>query len=329
MRGRQGFFLKYAMTIGGCLVPSFFIGFNLFADTVTLKNGKDVKGLVVEKHIDRIILSTERGEIPVLLSGIREIRYDDAEQNFFAIGKAYEAEQKYGEALAFYQKAMEINPAYDQARQAAAAVQNRFWAASIRGPAGEVEKKQALYDAWEYGQSAEDLFEKQAVEAVASLKDGLGITLGKEGDWTLVVAVASGKPAAAAGLRARDRLVAIDGESLRYLDAELVTKKLLEPRFSNFILEAVRDCTLPPGDARNLGGLGLRLEMKYAGLSVRDAKPGSPAARAGLKAGDLIVSINGQSTRYLPMGKVSALIGDAGEGRYVFSIRRPFLLSRR
>ena len=166
MKDRRGFSLKFIMTIGGCIVPSFFIGVNLFADTVTLKNGKDIKGLVVEKHVDRIILSTERGEIPVLLSGIRGIQYDEAEQNFFAIGKAYEAGQKYGEALAFYQKALELSPAYDEARQAATAVQNRFWAASVQGPSGEMEKKQALYDAWEYGQSAENLFKKQAIEAV-------------------------------------------------------------------------------------------------------------------------------------------------------------------
>ena len=52
-------------------MPSFFLCPVVFADTVTLKNGKDLKGLVVEKHADRIILSTEKKEIPILLKGIK------------------------------------------------------------------------------------------------------------------------------------------------------------------------------------------------------------------------------------------------------------------
>ena len=329
MESRRGFFLRYLWILGGCVFPSFFIGVDLFADTVMLKNGKAIKGLVVEKHVDRIILSTERGEIPVLLSGIRNIEYDDAEQNFFAIAKAYESEQKYGEALAFYEKALQANPDYDEARKAAAGVQNRFWAASVRGPAGEIEKKQALYDAWEYGQSPEDFFKKKAMEDSSALRDGLGVVLEKKGDWVLVRALETKRPAAAAGLRIDDKLTAIDGESLRYLGTDVVTKKLLEPRFSNFTLEIERVYELSPSGGQGLGGLGLELKIDYPGLTVHQVKPDSPVDLAGLKPGDLIVKINGESTRYLPMKKVSALVDSAPQGRYTFLARRTVLLSRR
>ncbi len=51
--------------VGGVVLPSLFSCPEIFADTVILKTGKDLKGLVVEEHEDRIIFSTENGEIPV------------------------------------------------------------------------------------------------------------------------------------------------------------------------------------------------------------------------------------------------------------------------
>ena len=50
----------------------------LNADTVQLKNGQELKGLIVEKHEDRIVLNTEKGETPVLKSSIQNILYDTA-----------------------------------------------------------------------------------------------------------------------------------------------------------------------------------------------------------------------------------------------------------
>ncbi len=101
-------------------LTSFLILSEAFADTILLKNEKEIKGLVVERYADRIILSTEKGEIPILLSGIKKIDYDDAEQNFMQVGRAYEAENKYGEALAYYEKALEANPNFEEAKKAAA-----------------------------------------------------------------------------------------------------------------------------------------------------------------------------------------------------------------
>ena len=308
---------------------TFFIGPTAFADTVVLKNGKNLKGLVVEKHADRIILSTQKGEIPILLSGIKDIQYDTAEQNFFKAGKSYEVENKLGPALAFYEKALEENPNFEEAKIAALGVRNRFWASSTEGPINEVEKQQAVYDAWQRGTMIEETIKKKEKEQVALLKERLGITLEKKGDWARLANVDSTKPAALAGLKRNDRFVSIDGESLRYLNLETVAKALLLPRYSNFSLEFDRDCLLSKsGSSGKLNSLGLQLKLRYHGLVVSSVKENSAAHAAGLKNEDLLTHVNAISTRYMPLNNVIHLIENPEEAKMVLTVRRSALLAR-
>lgn len=298
------------------------------ADTVTLHNGKDLKGLVVEQHADRIILSTEKGEIPILLRRIKNIQYDAPEQNFLQAGKAYEEVGRLGEALAYYQKAVETNPDFAEARQAAIGVRNRFWALSTEGPRGEIEKKQLLYDAWSRGSEAEELIRKKGLSQDKELRARLGISLDKKGDWLFLSAVDSKRPAAAAGLKRFDRLVALDGVSLRYLGVEAVRPKLLTPRYSNFTLEVARDVFIHKNTKASLKDLGVRLKLEYQGLAAESVAAGSPAAEAGLRAKDQITHVNGEAVRYTPIAKVVQTIESSTDDRIVFTVRRTALLSR-
>jgi C-terminal processing protease CtpA/Prc len=73
----------------------------------------------------------------------------------------------------------------------------------------------------------------------------------------------------------------------------------------------------------------LKLKLDYQGTSVEKVEPNGPAALAGIKDGDLLARVNGQSTRYMPLGKVMNIISDAGQGEVVFSVRRSAMLTRR
>ena len=316
--------------MGGCLLPSLFFCSNLLADTITLKNGKDLKGLVVEQHADRIILSTEKGEIPIFLKGVKNIRYDDPAQNFMKIGQAYESEGKLGEALAFYEKAAEVNPDFEEAEKAANGVRNRFWAQRTEGPRNQMETKQMIYDAWGQGRPIDQLIHKEVLEQTTALREGLGVSLDRKGDWICFDFVDPKKEAAVAGLRKNDRLVSMDGRSLRYLNEEVVVKDFLSPKFSNFTLEFERDCFVhKERNQVNLPDLGLKLRLEYQGLIIQSVKDGSPAAEAGLKEGDLLTRVDGTATRYMPLKKVVQLIQHSQEDRIVFTIRRSTLLVRR
>ncbi len=330
MKSVPRFFRKRFLLTGGCLLPSLFLFQIGHADTVLLKNGKELKGLVVEEHADRIILSTEKEELPIIRAGITEIQYDDPEQNFMKIGKSYEAEGKYGEALAYYEKALELNPGFEDARKAAMAMRNRFWSMTIEGPRGEMEKKQAIYDSWGSGRPLEAVDKQRSSSQAKDLRERMGLTLEKKGDWVRVAQISPKKDAAIAGLRKGDRLVAIDGESLRYLPEEVVTRKMLEPRYSNFTLEIERESQVVKSSPRDsLADLGLRLRLEYQGLVLDKVKSGSAAQSGGLKEGDLLTEVNGLSTRYMPLGKLSRFVQDLRQDSVVFSIRRPALLARR
>ena len=330
MHSRKILFFKYLIFIGGIFLPSFFLCTVLFADTIVLKNGKNLKGLVVEKHADRIVLSTEKGEIPILLNGVKNIQYDAPEQNFFEAGKSYEAENKLGQALAYYEKALEANPNFEEAKVASLAVRNRFWATSAEGPRNEIEKQQAVYDAWDKGgASAEEVIKKKEEVQSDLLKERLGIVLEKKGDWVRIESSDPTKPAALTGLKRSDRLVSIDGDSLRYLNLEAVRKYFLVPRFSSFTLEFSRDCALNKENGlTRLKDLGLKLKLQYQGLVIESVKQGSLANDTGLKKDDLLTHVNGESTRYMPLKEVVRLIEDPSESKIIFTIRRPILLAR-
>jgi carboxyl-terminal processing protease len=55
-------------------------------------------------------------------------------------------------------------------------------------------------------------------------------------------------------------------------------------------------------------GIGVRIDLTSGAFVVRQAFAGSPAAAAGMKAGDLIVSVDGQATKGLSIDDLSTLV---------------------
>ncbi len=306
----------------------FIILPEIHADTLHLKNGKDIKGLVVENHVDRVILSTEQGEKPILKTRIKDIEYSDPEQNLMQIGKAYEAENKLGEALAYYEKAMEINPKLEEARVAAVGVRNRFWAIATEGPNEEVEKQQAIYDSWKSDRPVHEDLSGKIQKQQEMLNERLGLRLEKKGDWVCVSQAAFKKDAAFVGLKKGDRIVSIDGQSLRYLTTEGVVQKLTQPRFSAFNLEYERDLFVYRKEVPRKD-LGFKLKLEYEGLVADKVRPGGVSEAAGLRDLDMLVKVNGQATRYMPLHDVRRLIQEAKKDPVVLTVRRSVSLTRR
>lgn len=298
------------------------------ADTVLLKNKKELKGFVVEDHQDRIILSTEKGELPILKHGIANIIYDDPERNLFQIGKAYEAENKMGFALAYYEKALEVNPNFREAREAAAGAKNRFWALNAEVPKNEIEKKQLLYDAWGQGKFSEEVIKKKEQELERRLKKSMGIALVKKGDWVAIESIEPKSAAYQSGLRIGDRLTAVNGQSLRYLSADAVRSYLAPKVPTNLNVEYERNFFIHL-NTRNvtLKSLGLQVRLESDGLTIASVKDQSIAEEAGLKEGDYLTYINGSGTRYLPIAKINqALRSSKNFKRVVLTARRMMLL---
>jgi len=329
---KQLFFIYSAFLGGGCLTLSLFLSAPASADTILLKDGKELKGLVVEKHIDRVILSTEKGEVPVLLKSVKDIRYDDPEQSMVQIAASFEKEGKFSQALAYYDKALELNPNLSEARRASSGLRNRFVAIQSEGPREEVEKQQMIFEAWDKGKGVGEVIKEKQVEQSRALRTGLGVGLEKKGDWVRFSYVDAKLHAGLAGLKKNDRLASIDGQSLRYQAVDIVTKIMLVPRYSNFTLETERDIFIPveEGSRPSLQALGLKLKLEYEGLKVASVKKGSAAESAGLKKKDFVIGINGEMTRYLTLKKAAQIIErPQEEDRIVIAVRRTAILTRK
>jgi C-terminal processing protease CtpA/Prc len=163
------------------------------------------------------------------------------------------------------------------------------------------------------------------------LQDGLGLVLEKKGDWVRIKSADPKKMAVSSGLKRGDRLISIDGQSLRYLNVEVVTQNLLFPRYSNFALEFERDCFVVKGeeDLKSIKELGFSLKLVYDGLKIGHVEPGSAASAVGLKDGDFVAGVNGLATRYTPLKKVEQLILETSGEKVALTVRRTALLARK
>jgi len=133
--------------------------------------------------------------------------------------------------------------------------------------------------------------------------------------------VAPGSPAAEAGVRMDDVIVAVNGRAASYFDAldtaleegqgaplQLTVKR--DGRDLNFTLKPTRhDGKDLFGDPLTTYDVGISHRMKPV---IAKAAAGKPADRAGLKSGDLILSIDGQPTKDWE-DVLSAIQGPAGQ----------------
>ena len=120
--------------------------------------------------------------------------------------------------------------------------------------------------------------------------------------------VRSGGLAAEAGLQANDRIISIDGRTFTTVEEFRQFAPQLAGRRVPIVIErggqqqtlsieypaAVARTTRGVGDTRGWLGVYLSPDFNGSGARISRLVPGSPAARAGLRAGDIVTGLNGQ-----------------------------------
>lgn len=280
----------------------------VFADIVYFTAGDSIKGLVVEEHHDRIVLSTEQGERIILRRDIDEIFYDEPERNYLYLGRQALEQGEFALSRGFYQKALQTNPELKEAEEALHRLEDE---------------------------------ERKITEAVApDVLDALwrrwGLALETVSGSTVVSRVREHSPAEEAGFEPSDVLTAYWDESLLFLPAQEVAERLVGPAGSDVKVSIRRVMGVPPAIESSAGRPALtgrnwpgwKLEMERLGLTVRQVSSDGAARLMGVKPGDRILELNDQPTRYLPLGQARGTIQKSKENGLALVIDRDLMIRR-
>lgn len=269
------------------------------ADEIYFISGRTLKGLVVEEHVDRLVVSTVDGEQVVWRSEVDQVFFDDPERNYLYLGNDALAGGDVNSALTLYQKAIQLNPGWEEARDALRRLDDR---------------QRRMTGAW-------------VVEhPERTLEAAWGLTFSATESYPVVAAVTPQGHAAQAGLQAGDALVAVWGESMGYRSLAQVADRLLGPAGTDVKMAIRRDVTVRPAEAPNAPWPGFGVTMAPEGLTISDV--GVLGTAAGLQAGDLVVTLDGRPTRYLPLGQARGAIDRARAAGLQLKIHRHVLIHR-
>ena len=273
-----------------------------YADTIYYNSGEVLKGLVVEEHRDRIVVSTEAGEWTIFRKEIAEVFYDDAERNYLYLGNQALLAENFGLAHGFFRKTLQLHPGFKEAEDAL----NRL---------ADLKKKS-------------DSPEREA-DPVRALQARWGLTLALGTNLSQVQSVKEGSLAARAGVVPQDSLVAGWGDSLAFLPVEEVGRLLLGPAGTQIKLTLRRVLQLSSSSSEKMAGWpGWTLSMEPSGLTVTAVAPGSAAAEAGFQPQDRIVEMAGRFTRYLPLEEAVRVVRESHKKGVLVVIHRDLLIKR-
>ncbi len=275
------------------------------ADTVILKDGRRVKGLILDEFKDRIVLSTADGEKAIFKADIRYAAYDDEERALLQTGRAQFKRRQYIDAYYTYEKALETNPDLEEARQKLDFLRSYVETKTRYDVLDMVRAKNELY-----GGAEGATLEKQ-------VREELGLVLGTDGKYVFIdkmVRNVSGKDPSP--YEEGDRIVSVWGEMAAYMSVDDVAEMLLRPGEIRFVVERAMFPELSAANPlsailafstyRNIAGAELKLAKK--GVIADRVFPEGPFSRAGIRAKDLLYRIGGRNTRYMPFRDVIDVI---------------------
>ena len=301
------YFLLALFTFYFLLLPSSAL---VYADAVYLTSGDIVKGVVVEEHCDRIVLSTYKGEVEILNFSIDQIFFDNEEQNYAYLGDKALNKGEFGLALGLYQKSAQINPDYERAR-----------GAFLR-----------LTDAL----SRQKLNIKPQ-DAIKKLDEQLGINIVKFNDKIKAMFVRSDSPAAKAGISAGNIINNVWDASLMFMDTQSAAEIMLGAPLTPVRLTLEKNITLPAGPLPwykkifsflRFHDFGFKFSLRPNGLIIISVRPDGEAYKSGLIVDDEITRIDNEPVRYMPVSMVRKKIFESKLKNVVITIKRQAIAIR-
>jgi len=283
------------MTLILIIVASFNL---VYCDTVDLKDGSEVKGIIVEQYKDRVVLSTEYGETEIDLTDIKQINYDLPEQNLVALAERYRQMRDYPRAYYYYDKAKKVNPNCKQAIEGVNFLEGYLFRKNIGKKVDDVRWRQDVESFRKYGT-------KESEPVLEKLRRALGFELKEYGKDIKVLEVDANSPASNAGIKKGDIISSAWGRLTGYMSAEDVARLLTDTPQYEVGIKIDRAINVAPGTIKPS-----QLELQFDGLFLKGIKKKDLAHRAGLRDGDMIISVSGDNIRYTPKKQVLKMINE-------------------
>jgi len=284
-----------------------------FADTLSLRNGDEIKGLVLRDYKDRVVVSTADGEKTLMKKDLCSVSYDSEANALYKEAGNYEKKREYIKAYHTYEKALELDPEMELARDRMIYLNNFIG-------------KKFKHDFFDkvYRNMGQDE-PGPGVKLSDKVFDELGIQLkpGQEFVEVGMVREDAGK-FSGASLRVDDKIIAVWGRMAAYMDSEEVSAMLLEPGEIKMTVERKYAVTVPertgfpfyPLRTDTLRRLGGEVVLKKTGFIVNNVVSGTEFCNAGIRKGDIICNINGMDVKYTPYSGLEKVLG-ASRGKNV------------
>lgn len=295
------------------------------ADTIYTNDGKEIKGIVVEEYNDRLVLSTADGEVTVMKADIRELTFDSEEDNLVRLAQQAMDRRDQARAYSYYERALKINPDSKAARDGLVYLQSYILRQKEAKKEDDIRRQESLErsgGALTAGSAEEDM--------AATLERTAGMAIAIKDNFPQVERVKPGSPAYQAGIRKGDVLVAIWGKLTGYMSLDDIIYTLLKRSALEIRCTIERSVEITVNSDKKMmsgpeGSIGAGLSMEIDGLTVSAVKD----AAAGLEKGDLVVAIDGKSTRYMPLKAVVAFIRNVKSDAVRLTLRRNLIIWRR
>ncbi len=294
---------------------------NLYADTIYTKDGKELKGIVIEDYMDRIVFSTVDGQITVMKSDVNELYFDTEEQNLIKLAEQSKDKGDYIKAFIYYDKAFKMNPQSKAAKDGIVFLQGYLFKKDMSQKEEVINRHNEFEQRGQVPEIRSD--EDKFNDDLKKLRSEIGIVLMTSGGVTQIESVRTGSLAYSAGIRKDDTLAAVWGRLVGYMSLKEVVETMLEKNSLETKITLERNIIVRVGPSDSMGAT---LSMQLDGLTVSAVNEGSTASEAGLMPGDIITAINGDSTRYMSLKKAIASIKRSRDGKVNLTIRKEIVV---
>jgi len=296
-----------------------------FSDTVILRDGERVKGLIVDEFKDRIILSTPGGERAIMRTDIRSAVYDNEQKALMQRGRSQLKRGQYLKAYQTYEKAVMLDPEQPEALERLHYLRS-YLETKTRYDITEGVRRHREVDG-----------EEEGITPVRELKESLGLVLAPGEKFVHVLEYKPVGPAGAGTrLKEGDKIVEVWGEMTAYMDEDEVAEALLAPGEVKATIE--REVFPALSSAGGISGAlpwgyrkitGASLGLRREGVTVTGVRKGGPFEAAGIKKGDILFRVQGKNTRYMPMSELVEMIRRRQGEKIDIVIRRGLTLWRK